>query len=406
MKTRTTLAALAMPAMLAAQTITTFTTEDGLPSDNIRDLAIDAVGNIWLATQQGVAMFDGNTVTIHNTTSHPGLPTNDLQAVAVMADGTVWVGSDLGVSVLDGADYVTYTTADGLGDNEVNSIAEAPGGEVWIGTINGATRFSQGVFTAFGMPDIPFGGVWNFAFHDNGEVWMAGGLFGVIVFDGDEFRIINTGGGLISNRIRAIAFDDEGNKWIATADGISVLDGADQHVADHAQVFILPPPDELNPITDIAVDASGRVWAGVYVDYLVTVGGVSVYDGADWTQFEAADGLAGPNVSRLGIDGNGDVWVATSTGLSRISDINIGVQERSNAAPFQLMPVPANDRITLLCADGAALRMPYEVLDASGRMMARATLQGESTVIDVSALPPGVYVLRTELGMQRFVLSR
>lgn len=406
MKTSTTMAALVLPALLAAQTFTTFTTSDGLPSDNIRDLAIDASGNVWLATQLGVAMYDGNTWTVHNTTSHPGLPTNDLQAIAVLADGTVWVGSDMGASVLDGADYVHYTTADGLGDNEVNSIAEAPDGTVWIGTINGATRFSQGAFAAFGSPDIPFGGVWNFAFHPNGDVWMAGGLFGVIVHDGIEFRIINTGNGLISNRVRAITFDDEGNKWIATADGISVLDAADQHVEDHAHVFILPPPDELNPITDIAVDASGRVWAGVYVDYLVTVGGVSVYDGADWAQFEATDGLAGPNVTRLGIDASGDVWVATSTGLSRISDINIGVQERSSAAPFLLMPVPANDRLTLLCGDGAALRMPYEVWDASGRMMARGDLQGESTVIDVSALPPGVYVLRTELGMQRFVLSR
>ena len=33
-------------------------------------------------------------------------------------------------------------------------------------------------------------------------------------------------------------------------------------------MLLLPPPDTLNPVVDVALDSNRNVWAGIYVDYL------------------------------------------------------------------------------------------------------------------------------------------
>jgi ligand-binding sensor domain-containing protein len=405
MRTVLTLLALVLagPLLRAQYTITSWTTADGLPSDDVRDVAVGPDGTIWLATSAGVAAFDGTTFTVHTTATHPGLPSNDLYAIGVMNNGDVWVGSDFGLSRLDDTDYITYTTADGLSDNEIKSIKQAPSGEIWVATLNGASRFDGNTFTAFGSPNIPFGGALHVAFGSDGTVYLSGGLGGVIVYDGSTFSTITNADGLLSNRIRGIAVNDAQQKWVGTAEGISVLNANDEHVADHPNAFILPPPDELNPITDMLVDDAGRVWAGVYVDYLVTVGGVSIYANGAWSQIEESDGLAGPNVRRLALGGDGSVWVSTSTGLSRISNISIGVEERG-ATTFTLFPSPASATVQLRAME-PFIAAQMELCDAAGRIVLRQQVSGTMATLDVSGLPNGTYSVRVGDRVQRLVVA-
>ena len=410
MKHTFTLLALCVATALSAQTFTTWTTADGLPSNDLRDVAVDAAGNIWLASQFGVVRFDGSTFTVHNTTSHPGLAADGILAIAVAANGEVWAGTDFGVSVFDGSNYTTYTTADGLSDDQITNIKQAPNGDVWIGTINGATLYRNSTFTAYGSPNIPFGGVTHIAFASNGDVWLSGGLGGVIVYNGSTFSTLTTANGLLSNRVRSIAFDG-GDKWVATSKGISTFDALDQHTGDHTRPFILPPPDTLNPVTDIALDSHGVVWAAVYVDYLVTEGGVCAYDGNAWVQYETADGLAGPNVRRLAIDANDDVWVTTSTGLTRISGFQIGIAENVNDAGFALYPNPVVDQLDVVMENGTTALTSIRVFDAGMRMVLTDNVLGSRstavrTSLDVSSLEAGVYFLQVGRGTRKFVIAR
>lgn len=387
------LSSLILTARLVAQySITTWTTAEGLPSDDVRDVAVAADGTIWFATSQGVAAFDGSTFTVHTTSTHPGLANDDTYAIAVSSNGDVWVGTDFGLSVYDGSAYVTYTTASGLGDDAVKNIKQAPNGDVWVCTINGVTRISNGVFTAFGSPQVPFGGALYTAFAANGDVLLAGGLAGVLVYNGTSFTPIGTADGLVSGRVRSIAVDAAQQKWVGTAEGVSVLGASNAHVLDHLNIFILPPPDELNPVTDVVIDPAGRIWAGVYVDYLVTVGGVSYYSNGAWGQIEPADGLAGPNVRRLAVDGEGDVWVTTSTGVSEIAGISIGMAERT-VGTFALYPNPASTFVELVGVS-PEVEVVHEVRDSGGRLV-RAGRSGMARVsLDVSTLEDGVYSVR------------
>ena len=69
------------------------TANSGLPSDLVRDLAIDEQGNIWMGTRGGgLANFDGVNWTVYNT-ANSGLPDDLIVALAIDEQGNKWIGT-------------------------------------------------------------------------------------------------------------------------------------------------------------------------------------------------------------------------------------------------------------------------------------------------------------------------
>jgi len=394
---------------LSGQSFTNYTTTNGLVSDNVSSVAIDANDNLWFGTQNGVSFFDRTNWTTYTNASDSGLVNDDITAVMVASTGNVWIGTSFGTSVFDGANWTAYTTADGLGNNQIKHIAEDQNGHIWFGTIAGASRFDGTAWTNYGTNDgIPFGGVNHIELASNGNLWLSSGLGGAIVYDGNNFTAVTETDGLLNNKVRSIALDASGNKWVGTSDGITVLDGSNQFTENHTRLFILPPPDTLNPVEDVEVDSRGLVWAAVYVDYLVTEGGVSFYDGSTWTDFDVSDGLVGPVVRRLAIDSNDDVWVATSTGVSQISGITVGSAPQLERDDFDLFPMPAHHVLNLrlrerLTDDALPLELyNLEMVRVADWQMSKGTQEKNMTLPE---LPAGLYFLRIGSQMEKVLLD-
>lgn len=326
-----------------AQTFTNYTTVDGLLSDNVNCVDVDGADNLWFGTQAGVSMFDGATWTDYSTSNTPNLIDDNITAIFSASSGDIWVGSDFGVSVFSGGAWTSYTTLDGLGNDQIKCISEDANGDIWFGTSSGATELSGATWTSYGTSNgLPFGGVTAITLQNDGTLWMGSGLGGVWRFDGTNFTGITIADGLVDNRLRAIALDNQDQRWFGTSEGISVFNTSNNFVTNHTTIFSLPAPDTLNPIEDVKVDNSGNIWVGVYVDYLVTQGGVCAYDGSQWFEYKVADGLVGPVVRALAIDASNNVWVATSTGVSKISNHSIGLNENTTTN-FRIYPNPANN---------------------------------------------------------------
>lgn len=67
----------------------TFTVNEGLPSNHIYDITQDNNGFLWIATDNGIAHFDGKY--FYNYTVKDGLPSNDVLQVVKENDGTIWI---------------------------------------------------------------------------------------------------------------------------------------------------------------------------------------------------------------------------------------------------------------------------------------------------------------------------
>jgi hypothetical protein len=171
-------------------------------------------------------------------------------------------------------------------------------------------------------------------------------------------------------------------------------------------MYTLPAPDTLNPIEDIEIDNNGNIWIGIYVDYLVTEGGVVAFDGTTFTEYEVADGLVGPVVRALDIDSDNSVWVTTSTGVSKISDHSVSVMDLTSDEEYVLFPNPATDKVSIRYPEGTEESEAY-IFDAAMQLveMYQFTAGAKEIQISTEQLSRGVYFVRTNGLTKKLILN-
>lgn len=110
----------------------------------IVSLLVDRDGTVWCGTWGGgLAHFDGKKW--HNFTMSDGLPGNLIFMLHQNPDGQIWMGTNNGVALLDGNKIVgkklkVMTTKDGLYSNVVFSMATGEDGSKWLGSFGGVTH--------------------------------------------------------------------------------------------------------------------------------------------------------------------------------------------------------------------------------------------------------------------------
>ena len=103
--------------------------DNGLIDDRVTDLLLDRNGNLWVATQGGLACFDGNA--FRTFTPEDGLPINRIHCVFEDRKGHLYLGTDRGVVHYDGQLFQTIKSPH-IGP--VFQILEDRDGAFWFGT--------------------------------------------------------------------------------------------------------------------------------------------------------------------------------------------------------------------------------------------------------------------------------
>ena len=363
------------------QSITNYRVSDGLIDNNVLCVDVDDNDNLWFGTQNGVSKFDGTNWESHSMSLDSGMVSNTISAIHAAGNGQIWIGTDFGVCVYNGSFWTNYNTADGMGDNRINYITESNDGRIWFGDYDGFTIYDGTSFTFFNTSDgLPFGGVEHITFDNNGDAWLSSGLGGIIKYNGNAFNIYNTSNGLLSNVVRSIAIDQQNKKWAGTAVGVSVFNNANNWVTNYTQMYLLPPPDTLNPVVDLEFDSQGLLWAGIYVDYL-TDGGVAMYNGFSWIYFNVNDSLAGPVITDLSIDSQDQVWVTTSTGISKIANTPSDIINTNNKT-LHHYPNPTSKNITIELNDVDYIS--YELHTIYGELIKKSNIEKGVKKIEVN----------------------
>ena len=138
-------------------------------------------------------------------------------------------------------------------------------------------------------------------------IW-AGTDGGVIKWniDNGEYIKFTTADGLVDNIVQSIAIDSEGNKWFGTSGGVSKFDGKNW------TTFTTDDGLAYNEAPFIVIDPEDNKWIG----YGYYAKGVSKYDGTNWTTYTESDGLVDDRVLSIAVDSAGNKWFGTRAGLS------------------------------------------------------------------------------------------
>ncbi|WP_127125371.1 ligand-binding sensor domain-containing protein [Pseudoflavitalea rhizosphaerae] len=105
------------------------TTAQGLLSDQRINLAEDRIGRIWIASDEGVNVFDGQELISYSYPDNSGLLHNNVTSIFCDSKGTIWISHNMGVQFLpEGEQAFHSVTLPGPVNNEGLIFAEIPGG--------------------------------------------------------------------------------------------------------------------------------------------------------------------------------------------------------------------------------------------------------------------------------------
>ncbi|MDX1569042.1 MAG: two-component regulator propeller domain-containing protein [Xanthomonadales bacterium] len=291
----TWLAALLLASFSGASVALPFhllTSDQGLPSNNILEVAQDQQGYLWIASNDGLARYDGHRFEIyrHDPEDPASLPAprNWIETVFIDSSDRVWLGTE-------------------------------GGGLIWLEPDRRGFRNIQ-PSEAGGLAGSD---IWAFTEDADGLIWMALPQVGVQSFDpqGGEFRWFSTrqgpGRSLASDLVLDIAAIDD-RIWVGTVGGgIDLIDRSTGSVTNLRHDPSDPHSLSSDIVFAIRSAADGTVWIG-------TRDGISIYDPqADrfsrrLTTEQLAEPLTSHSVTDLEFDRHGNLWAASRNRLVRL----------------------------------------------------------------------------------------
>jgi ligand-binding sensor domain-containing protein len=258
---------------------------EGLPSDDVLDLAPGRPGRVWAATTAGLCRIEAHTIRLAGPEGVPRRlaegPKGSSSVYALYPDGlalvtdrsVVWVDLPLDPATAGALRIQTETQGD--------LILVAPDG-AW------RLRGERWEKAEGSWPDEPA------SLEHRGEIWTPTRGRGILRervrprFQGYELP------GLVS--INALAATPEGDIWCGTERGLARVS------AGSVETITSIGGEDLGVVTACAVDRAGRVWVGSGSSF------TGVYRRTDerWEHLDGIDGF----VHRITIDPTGAVWFA------------------------------------------------------------------------------------------------
>ena len=305
--------AWAQPVPPTPRQLTVF---DGLPSNTVNRMDEDRLGYLWIATNDGLARFDGRNYRIWR--AEDGLRDSRIWTVLADARNRLWIGTENAGLIRMSADRRTLhfydrATQPLMTSNTVWSVAATPDGAVWFGTAEGGLyRIDDDDHVQRFLPEdgdpnsLPSRSVPFLATQADGTLWI-GTKRGIARWTGEGFERISTPL-LAQVMVNGLTADGDGSLWISTLSGAVVRrpDGRFQ-----AQPWTVPAGDQV--LGMVLHDAQGGYW-------LDTRSGLGRGIDGRFQQVPLYSALARgpvrPNWSGAFQDREGGIWLAsTNAGL-------------------------------------------------------------------------------------------
>jgi len=336
----------------------------GLSQSTVFSIKQDTLGFIWMGTQDGLNRYDSKGFKIYRPVKGKvnSLQSYYIRTLFVDHTGNLWIGGNQGVSRYDYAkdEFVNYKLPRSLGEWYVSSITEDKQHNLWATSVvggvfklsAGSKSFTEINFDSFnyGIKKIAYIGNWKQdlligtdvgLFKKSGnknqlskiDLGTEKASINEVYLDGEVWWVATEGAGLIrynpetrqkqsflhqassnsiaDNNIRSVGKDTEGNIWLGTFKGLSILDSNSGLFDNYFHQVSQPYTISQNSVRCFFKDKQNGIWLGTFY------GGVNYYHRNDikfnlLSQNTGKLSLNDEVVSAISQDEKGNFWIGTN----------------------------------------------------------------------------------------------
>jgi ligand-binding sensor domain-containing protein len=279
-------------------------------------------GYLWIGTQAGLTRFDGVLFVSWRPPEGKELPSSRINSLLGARDGSLWIGTTMGLARWRNGELTNYRDP----TETIMSILEDRAGTIWIARANISDtkgplcKVTDTGLRCYGRDDgvaIPY--AVTLANDNLGNVWLAGGPMVSRWQPGSAGTYISPGldPAEIFNGVLALAGTPDGSVWVGLVE--SGKGGGLQQIVQGAwKPFVTPEFDGSKlEVTALLLDRDSSLWVGTLNQGIYRIQGNKV------DHFRSSDGLSGDAVTRLFQDREGNIWIATSSGIDNLHDLRV-----------------------------------------------------------------------------------
>ncbi len=361
-----------------------------LLSGAVYDLAIDTDGSFWLATSQGVVRY---APSIWSTPRAISDIKNTVNFVYKDSNDSLWFDCTDLLLHFRNNEWARYPYPSPIVSqyNETGTLCPLPDGRIAIRSLHSTFRLlifnpHTREFEYLSHPDnLSFGFMCP---TKNGDVWIQIGenfsnpksmSYRLDKYDGEKFNtVLDRGGDWSLGYLRAVLETDDGTLWLGGTKGLARYTHGDYQLITEEDGFTE------NAAFALFEHANGEIWVGgrnsilSYDDggwktllnhtdqirsfnhfennniWIATVDGLYREFMDSWIKNSKAEGLTSSLINNVVRDEDGDIWVATSSGISQYNP------EADRDTPDTIISIDKNLR---RFAPGEDVHLLYEGMD-------------------------------------------
>ena len=292
-----------------------WTQAEGLPDNVVWSILRDGRKRLWVATNNGVAMWQPQSH--HWRIWHPreNLFASTVRKLELDSAGAIWALCIPGGLVRFDPDTLQVEKVP-LGGNAPLNLARSPDGRLWIGD-DSELRYLRSPSKPFRFVTPAF---WknsgatasSFSWSADGALWTAGHQ-GIFEYDGANWRHFSSTDSLLENSVSDILATSKSEAWIQYDDPLGVsrlrLTNGKPSVSNFGLAQGLVSLD----VALLARDRQGNIWVGG------SQGLTQIRADASTFRFTRSDGLLWNDLDSFGFFAEGDnsILFGTSGGLAR-----------------------------------------------------------------------------------------
>ncbi|UCH92111.1 MAG: hypothetical protein JSV88_17675 [Candidatus Aminicenantes bacterium] len=282
---------------------TAFNESHGLKGKKVNGIIEDHKGNLLVGTREnGIFKYRDGKFTRYPL---PGLK-GFLVTMLEDQQGTLWISTSKGLIRKTHQAVKTYTNRDGLCDDHIGDIREDSQQDLWIGTINGLNRIKKKQDGSLKFERILESFVIVCLFEDReGSLWIGTLESGLLRLKDVKFKTYTPLEKYPGEILFSIYEDRSGDLWIGTVKEILYRFRSRKLIE-----IIKIPGISGTGISAITEDDDGNLWLGT--------NGNGVFQKKNNTiiQYTSREGLADNLVTSIYKDSRGRLWISTFAGVS------------------------------------------------------------------------------------------